>query len=181
MTQTPQPSFSIRVPEGDDKPRRVCDTCGFIDYVNPKIVTGAVVVAPDGRLLLCRRAIEPRRGYWTLPAGYMEVGESTAAAAAREAMEEACAEIEIGPMLALYDVPRIGQVHVFFRARLLNPDGVRPGIESLNVALFEWERIPWKAMAFTTAKWALEHWRESRELESFPPYRNPAPNPGQND
>lgn len=178
MTQRPPPSFSLQLPEGDDKLRRVCDTCGFIDYVNPKIVTGAVVTTADERILLCRRAIEPRRGYWTLPAGYMEEGESTAAAAAREAREEALAEIEIGPLLALYDVPRISQVQIMFRARLLNPDTVAPGVESLDVALFTWDRIPWKALAFTTVKWALEHWRESRHLEAFPPFRNPEPDPG---
>jgi ADP-ribose pyrophosphatase YjhB (NUDIX family) len=100
MSDRPPPSFSLHTPEGDDRLRRVCDTCGFIDYVNPKIVTGAVVTTADERILLCRRAIEPRRGYWTLPAGYMEERESTAAAAAREALEEAYAEIEVGPMLA---------------------------------------------------------------------------------
>src|SRR3712207_6568147 len=110
MSATPPPSFSNRVPAGDDRLRRVCDTCGFVDYVNPKIVVGSVVSSEDGRILLCRRAIQPRRGYWTLPAGYMEEGETTAAAAQREAREEALAELEIGPLLALYDMPRLSQV-----------------------------------------------------------------------
>jgi ADP-ribose pyrophosphatase YjhB (NUDIX family) len=173
MSATPPPSFSNRVPAGDDRLRRVCDTCGFVDYVNPKIVVGSVVSADDGRILLCRRAILPRRGYWTLPAGYMEEGESIAAAARREAQEEALADLEIGPLLALYDLPKLSQVQIFFRARLLNPETIGPGPESLNVALFTWDRIPWTALAFTTTRWALEAWRESRELDAFPPYRNP--------
>jgi ADP-ribose pyrophosphatase YjhB (NUDIX family) len=173
MSAQVPPSFTDRVPAGDDRPRRVCDTCGFVDYVNPKIVVGAVVTDGDERILLCRRAIQPRRGYWTLPAGYMEEGESVAAAAAREAREEALAELEIGPLLALYDIPRLSQVQIFFRARLLNPEGVGAGPESLNVALFTWDRIPWTALAFTTVSWALNHWRESRALDAFPPYRNP--------
>ena len=173
MSSTPPPSFSNRIPAGDDRLRRVCDTCGFVDYVNPKIVVGAVVTADDGRILLCRRAIHPRRGYWTLPAGYMEEGESIAAAAQREAREEALAELEIGPLLALYDLPKLSQVQIFFRARLLNPETVGPGPESLNVALFTWDRIPWTALAFTTVSWALNAWRESRALDVFPPYRNP--------
>ena len=172
MTQAPQPSFSLRVPAGDDRQRRVCDTCAFVDYVNPLVVTGAVVLSDDGRLLLCRRAIMPRRGYWTLPAGYMEEGETVAAAAAREAREEALAEIEVGPLLGLYDIPKRSQVHLFFRARLLNPDSIGAGTESLDVALFEWDRIPWKALAFTTVHWALNDWRTSRELDSFPPFTN---------
>ena len=142
---------------------------------------GSVVTDAQDRILLCRRAIHPRRGYWTLPAGYMEEGEDVAAAAAREAQEEALAEIEVGPLLALYDVPRISQVQLMFPARLLNPDGIGAGPESLNVALFTWDRIPWTALAFTTVRWALEHWRESRHLEAFPPFRNPHPAPGLSD
>ena len=172
------PSFSPQTPPGDDRPRRVCDICGFVDYVNPRVVVGSVVTAGDGRILLCRRAIHPRRGYWTLPAGYLENGESLEAAAAREAREEALAEIEVGPLLGLYDMPRISQVQLMFRARLLNASDIGPGPESLNVALFPWERIPWTALAFTTVRWALTHWRESRGLDLLVPYRNPAPSPG---
>ena len=173
----PQPSFSLHVPPGDDRKRRVCDICGFVDYVNPRVVVGAVPIADDGRILLCRRAIHPRKGYWTIPAGYLEEGESIETGAAREAREEALAEIELGPLVGLYDIPRISQVQMFFRARLLNPESVGPGPESLDVALFAWEDIPWKALAFTTAGWVLNHWRETRDRDGFPPFRNPADAP----
>ncbi len=151
------PSFSIKVPPAEDRERRVCDTCGFIDYQNPKIVAGVVAAAPDGRILLCKRAIEPRRGYWTLPAGFMELGETVEQGAAREAREEACVELEIGDVLGVYSVPRIGQVHIFFAAKLLNEPS--PGPESLDVTLAKWEDIPWKDLAFPSVTWALEHYR----------------------
>jgi ADP-ribose pyrophosphatase YjhB (NUDIX family) len=151
--------------------RRVCRTCGFIDYVNPRIVAGSVAVAGDGRVLLCRRAIEPRRGFWTLPAGFMEEGESVEDAARREAREEAMADLELDCLLALYSIPRISQVQVMFRARLVGP--ASPGPESLEVGLFAWEEIPWKELAFPSVKWALEHWRDSRHKPVFAPYGNP--------
>ncbi|MFW5661155.1 MAG: NUDIX domain-containing protein [Oceanicaulis sp.] len=152
------PDFSLRVPEGDDRTRRVCDTCGFVDYVNPKIVAGSVVTDEAGRILMCRRAIEPRRGWWTLPAGYLEQGEAVEAGAAREAFEEARAKIEIVDLLAVYSIPRISQVQIFFRARLAEP-GVSAGPESQEVAFFDWDDIPWDALAFPSVKWALEDWR----------------------
>lgn len=170
------PAFSTRVPAGEDRPRRVCDTCGFVDYVNPKIVVGSVAVwrAPgeEERILLCRRAIEPRAGFWTLPAGYMETGESSWAAAAREAREEACAEIEIEALIAVYDIPRISQVQLMHRARLLSPD-VAAGPESLEVALVRWEEIPWDELAFPSVHWTLRRWRETRDDPAPPPGRNP--------
>lgn len=157
MTNAPRPEFSILTPEGDERPRRVCDRCGFIDYVNPKIVAGSVATAADGRILLCRRAIEPRRGFWTLPAGFMEEGESVEQAAAREAREEACAEIEIDGLLGVYSVPRISQVQLFFRARLASD--IAPGPESLEVGLFDFNNAPWDDLAFPTVRWALDDWR----------------------
>lgn len=150
------PAFSDRTPDGDDRPRRVCDHCGFVDYVNPRIVAGAVV-AEGERLLVCRRAIAPQRGFWTLPAGYMEVGESVEEAARREAREEACAAIAIEGLLAVYTILRISQVQLFFRARLIS--AASPGPESLEVGLFGWSDIPWDALAFPSVRWALEDWR----------------------
>jgi len=146
------------VPEGDTRERVVCPDCGFIAYENPKVVVGSVVVSED-RVLLCRRAIEPRRGYWTLPAGYLEVNESTMAGAAREAFEEARARIAIEGLLALYDIPRIRQVQVIYRARLAQPE-FEPGPESLEVRLFAWAEIPWDDLAFPSVHWSLEHFRD---------------------
>lgn len=166
------PSFSRKVPEGDTRPRLVCDHCGFVDYVNPRIVVGAVCTWED-RILLCRRAIEPRQGFWTLPAGFLEEREGTEAGAAREAREEARAEIEIDALLAVYDVPRISQVHIFFRARLRSPE-VRAGEESAEVGLFRWEDIPWDDLAFPSVRWALDAFYEVRGLSAFAPRRSPA-------
>lgn len=161
-----------RVPEGDNRPRLICDDCGFIHYDNPKIVVGAVCLHED-RILLCRRAIPPRIGYWTLPAGYLELNESTEAGAAREAFEEATARIEIERLLAVYNIPRISQVQLIYRARLLSPE-VAAGEESQEVALFRWEDIPWQEIAFPSVHWALDHHRETRALRDFPPFGNPA-------
>ncbi|HEX6102419.1 MAG TPA: NUDIX hydrolase [Alphaproteobacteria bacterium] len=164
-------AFIQKIPEGDTRPRLVCDTCGFVRYENPKIVVGSVV-AHDGRVLLCRRAINPRSGFWTLPAGYLELNETTAEGAAREAYEEATAHIEIDRLLAVYSIPRISQVQLIYRARLLDPD-VKAGPESAEVGLFRWEAIPWEEMAFPSARWALRHWRETEALADFAPLTNP--------
>ena len=162
----------LRIPEGDTRERRVCDDCGFIAYENPKVVVGSVV-AHDDRILLCRRAIEPRRGYWTLPAGYLELNESTAGGATREAWEEARAEIAIEGLLAVYDIPRISQVQLIYRARLVTP-AVAPGPESLEVRLFAWDEIPWPDLAFPSVGWALEHYRECLATGDCTTRRNPA-------
>src|SRR5262249_19069527 len=135
-----------------------CPDCGFIAYENPKIVVGSVATW-GGRVLLCRRAIEPRRGYWTLPAGYLELNESTEAGAVREAFEEASGRIALDRVLAVYNIPRISQVQVIYRARLVTPE-MAPGAESLEVALFAWDEIPWQDLAFPSVRWALSHWRE---------------------
>jgi ADP-ribose pyrophosphatase YjhB (NUDIX family) len=186
MSESLTPSFSNRTPEGEDRPRRVCDHCGFIDYVNPRIVVGAVAVFSAGgrpfgrnadpfdqvRFLLCRRAIMPRRGYWTLPAGYMETGETTAQATLREAREEAVAELELDALLALYDIPARSQVQLMHRARLARPE-FAAGDETLEAKLFAWDEIPWKALAFHSVSWALMAFRDSREQDAFPPFRNP--------
>jgi ADP-ribose pyrophosphatase YjhB (NUDIX family) len=150
---------SVRgIPEGDNRERTICAECGFVLYDNPKIVVGSVPRWGD-RVLLCRRAIHPRKGYWTLPAGYLELDESTGAGAEREAWEEAFARIRIEGLLAIYEIPRISQVQLIYRAVLLDPE-VSPGPESLEVGLFGWDGIPWKTLAFPSVRWALAQERE---------------------
>ncbi len=145
-----------RVPADDNRERATCTACGHIQYENPLNVVGTVPVADDGRVLLCRRAIEPRRGLWTLPAGFMELGETLEQGAARETAEEAGAQIAMGPLIALLSVVHVGQVHLFFQARLLSL-AFDPGPESLEVRLFAPAEIPWDELAFRTVRRALEH------------------------
>jgi ADP-ribose pyrophosphatase YjhB (NUDIX family) len=164
-------SFSKRIPQDDTRERLVCDTCGWINYTNPKIVVGSVV-SHEGRILLCRRAIEPRRGFWTIPAGYLEEKETTEAGAMREAQEEACAEIAIDQLLAVYNIPRISQVQLIYRATLVRPD-IAAGPESLEVRLVEWSEIPWSDLAFPSVHWALGQYRSVLGREAFPPFSNP--------
>jgi len=149
------PSFSRKVPDGDNMERAVCDTCGFIAYENPKIVAGAVVRC-GSRILLCKRNIEPARGRWTLPAGYLENGESPPEGARREAYEEATAEIVIDGLLAVYTIRRLSQVQLIYRAHLAQ-EKFAPGPESQAVALFEPDEIPYDEIAFPTVRWALAH------------------------
>ncbi len=157
---------SVRgVPEGDNRERMICADCGFVLYDNPKIVVGSVPRWGE-RILLCRRAINPRRGFWTLPAGYLELNESTSVGAEREAWEEAQARIQIEGLLAIYDIPRISQVQLIYRARLID-DAVAAGPESLEVALFAWDEIPWHETAFPSVRWALHHEREARASGDF--------------
>lgn len=163
--------FVRRIPSGEDRERLICGECGFVAYENPKIVTGSVV-AVDGRVMLCRRAIEPRRGFWTIPAGYMELGETVEEAARREAREEACADITLDGVLALYSIARIGQVQVLFRARLAAP-GFAAGSESLEVRLFDWDEIPWEDLAFPSVHWVLHAWREAGPGPLAAPRSNP--------
>ena len=151
---------TLKIPEGDHLPRHVCDACGAIHYQNPRLVVGCVPEY-DGKILLCRRAIEPRRGFWTLPAGFMENGESMQTAAARESMEEALAKVEIGSLVAIVHVLHASQVHVVFRAKLLNLD-FGAGPESLEVGLFEENSIPWNEMAFRSVDFALRRYLEDR-------------------
>lgn len=155
--------LTLAVPAGDDRERHVCPACGAIHYVNPKVVVGSVCSWGD-RLLLCRRAIEPRSGFWTVPAGFLELGETAEAGAMREAWEEARARIRIEGIIAVYSVPRIGQVQILYRASLLDAD-VSPGPESLEVALVGWDEIPWADLAFPTVEWLL---RRAGELRHDP-------------
>ena len=146
-----------KIPDGDNRRRWVCDQCETVHYQNPKIVVGCVS-EQDGKVLLCRRAIEPRYGYWTVPAGFMELGETMQQGAARETLEEACAEVKIGHLFASVDVVQAGQVHVFFTAELLGDFGA--GDESLESALFLKEDIPWSDIAFRSGKFALKKYFE---------------------
>jgi len=172
----PPDHFEKRVPDGDNRERLVCARCEFIHYQNPKIVAGAVCTWTDkkgnDKILLAQRAIEPRKGFWTVPAGYMELGETTEQAASREAKEEACATIEIDRLLAMYSVARIGQVQIMYRARLVSDD-IAPGVESEDVALVDWADIPWDQLAFPTVVWALAHFHDSRAKKDFATYSNP--------
>lgn len=144
--------ISLLVPPDDNRLRHVCTHCNTIHYLNPKLVVGSIPVwEKDGvtSILLCRRAIEPRLGYWTLPAGYMENGETTAEAATRETLEEAGARIALQDLFSLVNVPHVHQVHLFYRAKLLDLDYFA-GIESLEVGLFTETEIPWSEIAFPT-------------------------------
>ena len=154
-----------RVPPGDSLPRDVCDACGSIHYQNPKLVVGCVPEW-ESRILLCRRAIEPRYGYWTLPAGFMENDETTGQGAVRETLEEAGARVELLAPFSMISVPYVNQVHLFFRARLLDLE-FKPGDESLEVALFEESRMPWKDIAFRTVGLTLKFWFADRTRNSF--------------
>ncbi len=147
------------VPEGDNRPRAVCPGCGTIHYVNPKLVVGTVPEY-EGRILLCRRAIEPRRGFWTVPAGFMEMAETLGEAALRETWEEALARVELGGLFSVVDVVHAGQVHVFFRARLLQPE-FGAGAETLETRLFQPDDIPWAELAFPSIRIALEQYLEN--------------------
>ena len=172
--------LSLRVPPGDNRTRGMCDACGMIHYQNPRLVVGALAVWED-RILMCRRAIEPRYGKWTLPAGFMENGETVAEGAIRETLEEAGARIELGPMFSMISVPHIDQVHVIYRARLLDLD-FAAGEESLEVKLLGEDEIPWDEIAFRTISLSLRRFFADRVTGSFgfhaedlrPPVAGPA-------
>ena len=153
-------AVQLRVPPGDTLPRFVCDACHTIHYQNPRMVVGCIPEWED-RILLCRRAIEPRHGLWTVPAGYMENGETTFQGALRETLEEANARVEIGPLYALYNIPHINQVYILFRGRLLDLD-VSPGAETLEVRLFAESEIPWDSIAFASVRNTLTYYYQDR-------------------
>ncbi len=155
-----------RIPDdGDTKPRAVCPACHTVHYENPLNVVGTIPVLGE-RVLLCKRNIEPRWGKWTLPAGFMELDETVAQGAARETDEEAGAAYEMGALFAVVSVPRVGQVHIFYLARLLN-DSFAPGHETLEARLFTEEAIPWDEIAFRTVREALQHYFADRRRGSF--------------
>jgi len=155
----------LRVPAGDNLPRHVCPACETIHYQNPKMVIGCIAEWED-RILLCRRAIEPRLGLWTLPAGFMENGETVAQAALRETLEEANARVELAAMYSVLSVPHVNQVHIFYRGKLLDL-GFGPGAESLDVALFAEADIPWKELAFRTISTTLRHYYGDRQAGAY--------------
>ena len=152
---------SLRTPAGDHLARYVCESCSTVHYQNPRLIVGCVPESGDGRILLCRRAIEPRLGFWTIPAGFMENGETTQDGARRESLEEAQAHVEIGSLLAVVHVLHADQVHVMFRARLPQPH-FGPSPESLEVGLFAEADIPWDEIAFRSVDFALRRYFEDR-------------------
>ncbi|MBN9430391.1 MAG: NUDIX hydrolase [Burkholderiales bacterium] len=157
--------LTFSVPPGDNRPRYQCAGCGAIHYQNPNLVLGTIPVW-EGRVLLCRRAIEPRYGYWTLPAGFMENGETTSEGAERETIEEAGARIAIGELFSMLDVPHVNQVHVFFHARMVDPV-CDPGPESLEARLFDEAEVPWESIAFRTVEQTLRWFFEDRRRGQY--------------
>jgi ADP-ribose pyrophosphatase YjhB (NUDIX family) len=159
-------SVTLRVPAGDDRERFVCSSCEFIHYVNPRIIVGCVAVY-DSRVLLCKRAIEPRKNYWTLPAGFMENGETTPEGAARETWEEARARVSELELYRVYDVPSISQVYMFYRCDLDRGEfGVGP--ESLESGLYTEADIPWDEIAFPVVRETLKAYFDDARQGSFP-------------
>jgi ADP-ribose pyrophosphatase YjhB (NUDIX family) len=158
-------TVAFKIPAGDALPRHVCDACNTIHYLNPRMIVGCVPVWED-RVLLCKRAIEPRRGQWTVPAGFMENGETLAAGAARETLEEACARVEIHGLYAVYSIPHINQVYLLFRAQLLDLD-FKAGEETLEARLFREDEIPWDQIAFATVRNTLTHYFADRARQQF--------------
>ncbi len=158
-------NFTRKIPDGDTRAREICGDCGYIAYENPKIVAGAVV-SFEGKILLCRRAIEPRRGFWTLPAGYLELHEQPEQGAIREVLEEARAHIVLEGLIGIYTVTRLSQVQMFFRARFAGPPDFAAGEETLEAGLFDWADIPWDDIAFPSVTWMLNLWRDGEDAIS---------------
>ena len=154
-----------KIPLGDHQLRRVCTDCGNIHYINPKVICGALVLW-ENKVLLCRRAIEPRYGLWTLPAGYMELFETMEQGAARETREEAEAEVEIEHLYCMYNIPRIGQIYVLFKANLIN-GAFGAGEESIECRLFEEHEIPWSELAFPSVEHTLKHYFADKKNNTF--------------
>ncbi len=154
-----------RIPADDNRERATCTGCGAVHYENPLNVVGTVPAWQD-QVLLCRRNIEPRHGFWTLPAGFMELGETAAEGALRETVEEAGAHIELGPLFTFLNVVRVGQLHLYFRARLLDTD-FAPGPETIEAQLFTEDQVPWDELAFRTVRVTLKHYFEDRRRGQF--------------
>jgi len=155
----------LRIPPDDERERHCCDHCGTVHYQNPKLVLGTIPIWQD-KILLCRRAIEPRRGFWTLPAGFMECGETLVEGAQRETIEEAGADITMGALFSIIDVPRIAQVHVFYLAQL-NSLQFNPGSETLEVRLCSEADMPWDDLAFHTVRLTLQRFFADRARGAF--------------
>lgn len=158
---------TYRLPDdGDTRQRAICTLCGRVHYENPLNVVGTIPALPDGRILLCLRAIEPRRGKWTLPAGFMELNETSSAGAARETDEEAGAQIVMGPLFSVLNVQRVGQVHMYYRADLLS-EQFNPGFETLEARMFAEHEVPWEELAFRTVRETLVRWFADRRAGQF--------------
>jgi ADP-ribose pyrophosphatase YjhB (NUDIX family) len=158
-------AVQYRVPDGDNRERAVCPACATIHYENPNNVVGTVPVWGD-QVLLCRRAIEPRYGLWTLPAGFLELGETTAEGALRETDEEAGAKIQLGALFTVLNVVRVGQLHLFYLARMLDTS-LNPGSETIEARLFHEADIPWDQIAFRTVRTTLQHYFDDRRAGRF--------------
>lgn len=156
----------FRIPEGDNRERFLCEYCDTIHYQNPRVVTGCLPVWKE-KVLLCRRAIDPRSGFWTLPAGFLENGESVEEGALRETREEACAEVVSPNLYTMFSLPHISQIYLFYRGELAAPD-FAAGEETLDVALFAESDIPWDELAFPVITQTLEHFFADRKLGEFP-------------
>ncbi len=156
----------MTVPEGDNRERHVCDACEHIHYINPKVVTGCLPIYEE-KVMLCRRAIAPREGLWTLPAGFLENGETASDGALREMMEEANARGKIVDLYTMFSLPHISQIYLFYRTELLDLEFF-PGEESLEVELFSESEIPWDELAFPVVVETLEHYFEDRREDHFP-------------
>ena len=154
-------SVSLQIPEGDHRPRYVCEECGMIHYSNPKVVTGCLI-EHDDKILLCKRDIEPRRGYWTLPAGFLENQETAAEGAIRETFEETRARVDIDQLFCFFDIPHISQIYLIYLARLQNTD-FGPTPESSEVKLFAESEIPWDEIAFPVIINTLQHYYQSKK------------------
>lgn len=160
-------TVTYRIPVGDNRPRFVCDSCETIHYQNPKIVAGVLPTWGE-KVLLCRRAIAPRYGLWTLPAGFMENGETTEQAAARETREEANAQVGSLQLYTIVSLPHVSQVYMIYRGELLAENAFAPGVESLETRLFSEAEIPWDALAFQTVRKTLECFFRDRQQDTFP-------------
>jgi len=155
----------LAIPEGDHLPRHICSQCGEIHYQNPKVVVGCIPEY-EQQLLFCKRAIEPRLGYWTLPAGFMENAETAAEGAQRETLEEACARVEIIELFSMFNLPHINQIYILYRARLCEPD-FAPSPESLEVKLLDEQQVPWDEMAFPVITESLRLYFADRKAGRF--------------
>ncbi len=159
-------TVALRIPEGDDRERFVCTACEVVHYVNPRVIVGCVPVY-EGRILLCKRAIEPRLGYWTLPAGFMENGETTVQGAARETWEEARARVTELELYRVFDVPHINQVYMFYRCNVVDGEfGVGP--ESIDSGFYRQEDIPWGEIAFPVVQETLQEFFTDSASGHFP-------------
>ena len=158
-------SLEQKIPDGDNRQRYVCSRCGAVHYENPKVIVGCVPIHPD-KVLLCKRAIEPRLGLWTLPAGFMENGESLAEGAVRETLEEANASVKTSDLYTIFSLPHISQVYVFFLSELNNLD-FYPGEESLETKLFSEDQIPWSELAFPVISETLRNYFSDRAENSL--------------